>query len=43
MSEQKKINYNIDLKLNINVKINERLRNGSLNAPAALFNDSKLP
>lgn len=42
MSEEKKINYNIDVKLNINVKINERLRNGSLNTPA-LFNDAKLP
>ena len=30
MSEEKKINYNIDVKLNINLKINEKLNHNKL-------------
>lgn len=46
MSEEKKFNYNIDVKLNmnINLKINEKLKHAMINTPAlGNINDGKLP
>ena len=47
MSEEKKINYNIDVKLNINLKINEKLNRVSEEQPLQqvqpLLQDGKLP
>ena len=41
MSEEKKLNYNIDVKLNINLKINDKIGKGSELQPIA--EDGKLP
>ena len=41
MSEEKKFNYNIDVKLNINLKINDKLNKGTDNQQTV--QDGKLP
>jgi hypothetical protein len=43
MSEEKRMNYNIDVNLNISVKIFEKIKNTALNQPPRPHNAKLLP